>query len=102
MLMAAQILVNYTTIIENTVTIKAQTASVEEEMDYIKNYQLKYLNSDHAKFFLSHENNILSDWESIIAFKKQTEKSDSISEKPWEEKNTPREERKAYIQEKLE
>ena len=61
MLMAAQILVNYTTIIENTVTIKAQTASVEEEMDYIKNYQLKYLNSDHAKFFLSHENNILSD-----------------------------------------
>lgn len=102
MLMAAQILVNYTTIIENTVTIKAQTASVEEEMDYIKNYQLKYLNSDHAKFFLSHENNILSDWESIIAFKKQTEKSDSISENPWEEKQTPREERKAYIQEKLE
>ena len=59
MLMATQILMNYTTIIENTETITNQAFRVQEEIDYIKNYQLKFLDSDHAKFFLSHENNIL-------------------------------------------
>lgn len=59
MLMATQILMNYTTIIENTETITLQAAKVQEEIDYIKNYQLKFLNSDHAKFFLAHENNVL-------------------------------------------
>ena len=59
MLMATQILMNYTTIIENTETITLQAATVQEEIDYIKNYQLKFLNSYHAKFFLAHENNVL-------------------------------------------
>ena len=57
--MATQILMNYTTIIESTETITNQAFRVQEEIDYIKNYQLKFLDSDHAKFFLSHENNIL-------------------------------------------
>ena len=59
MLMATQILMNYTTIIESTETITNQAFRVQEEIDYIKNYQLKFLDSDHARFFLSHENNIL-------------------------------------------
>jgi hypothetical protein len=61
MLMAIQIYMNYITIIENTETIKKQNSKVQEEIDYINNYQLKYLDSNHAKNFLAHENNILKD-----------------------------------------
>jgi cell division protein FtsL len=61
MLMAIQIYMNYITIIENTENIKKQNSKVQEEIDYINNYQLKYLDSNHAKTFLSHENNILKE-----------------------------------------
>ena len=67
--MATQILMNYTTIIESTETITNQAFRVQEEIDYIKNYQLKFLDSDHAKFFLSHENNILLWGEMVVVFK---------------------------------
>jgi hypothetical protein len=69
MLMAIQIYMNYITIIENTETIKNQNTKVQEEIDYINNFQLKYLDSNHAKNFLSHENNILKDGETVIDFK---------------------------------
>ena len=49
-------------------TIKKQNIKVQEEIDYINNYQLKYLDSDHAKNFLAHENNILKDGETVIDF----------------------------------
>jgi hypothetical protein len=61
MLMAIQIYMNYITIIENIQTIKIQNSKVQEEIDYINNYQLNFLNSNHAKTFLSHENNILKE-----------------------------------------
>lgn len=81
--------------------IRAQTAKVEEEMAYIKNYQLKFLNSDHAKFFLSHENNILGGGETVIAFKEQKPQIDAQALIPAEIKNSPWEEWKAYFSEKL-
>lgn len=100
MLMATQILMNYTTIIENTETITLQAAKVQEEIDYIKNYQLKFLNSDHAKFFLAHENNVLWWGEMVVVFKeKKTETGDQ--NKNIEKKATPREERKTFFAERL-
>jgi len=81
MLMAIQIYMNYVTIIESTETIKRQNIKVQEEIDYINNYQLKYLDSNHAKNFLAHENNILKDWETVIDFKwKNNEKKSEIIE----------------------
>ena len=100
MLMATQILMNYTTIIENTETITLQAAKVQEEIDYIKNYQLKFLNSDHAKFFLAHENNVLWWGEMVVVFKeKKTETGDQ--NQYIEKKTTPREEWKAFFSERL-
>ena len=81
MLMAIQIYMNYVTIIESTETIKRQNIKVQEEIDYINNYQLRYLDSNHAKNFLAHENNILKDWKTVIDFKwKNNEKKSEIIE----------------------
>ncbi len=59
MLIAIQIYMNYLMIIETTESVKAQNQKVQDEIDYINNYQIKFLNSEHAKLFLAHENNIL-------------------------------------------
>ena len=100
MLMAIQIYMNYITIIENTQTIKIQNSKVQEEIDYINNYQLKFLDSNHAKTFLSHENNILKEWETVIDFKWKEKETTIVNEVIKE--NSPREEWKIYFTEKRE
>ena len=99
MLMAIQIYMNYITIIENTETIKNQNTKVQEEIDYINNFQLKYLDSNHAKNFLSHENNILKDGETVIDFK-WTKKEKEIGKNEVKKEITPRDEWKGYLSEK--
>ncbi len=99
MLMAIQIYMNYITIIENTETIKNQNTKVQEEIDYINNFQLKYLDSNHAKNFLSHENNILKDGETVIDFK-WTKKEKEIGKDEVKKEITPRDEWKGYLSEK--
>ena len=99
MLGAIQIYMNYLIIIETTQSVKAQNQKVQDEIDYINNYQLKFLDSDHAKHFLAHENNILGAGETVIAFKEKKPELSS-EEIPIETKKTPREERKAYFQKK--
>ena len=49
MLVAVQTYVNYTTIIEKTLQVQEQTKKVKDEISYFNNFQLKYLNSSHAK-----------------------------------------------------
>jgi len=101
MLMAIQIYMNYVTIIENTETIKKQNIKVQEEIDYINNYQLKYLDSDHAKNFLAHENNILKDGETVIDFQWiETEEKQEITEVQKEDSH--RDEWKQYFSQKRE
>ena len=99
MLMAIQIYMNYITIIENTETIKNQNTKVQEEIDYINNFQLKYLDTNHAKNFLSHENNILKDGETVIDFK-WTKKEKEIGKDEVKKEITPRDEWKGYLSEK--
>lgn len=101
MLMAIQIYMNYITIIENTETIKKQNSKVQEEIDYINNYQLKYLDSNHAKNFLAHENNILKDGETVIDFKWKENKIDTKIETT-QKQATPWEEWKQFFAEKIE
>lgn len=100
MLRAVQVLVKYTTIIESTDLIKAQTAKVEEEIAYINHYQLKFLDSDHAKFFLAHENNILGPDETVIVFKAPKPEVEAATLLPSEEKESPWEAWKAFFREK--
>lgn len=99
MLGAIQIYMNYLMIIETTESVKAQNQKVQDEIDYINNYQLKFLNSEHAKHFLAHENNILGVGETVIAFKEKKAASSSETT-PTEIRKTPREERKTYFREK--
>ncbi len=101
MLMAIQIYMNYVTIIESTELIKKQNVKVQEEIDYINNYQLKYLDSNHAKNFLAHENNILKDGETVIVFQwiKNEEKAEIIEV---QKEDSPRDEWKQYFSQKRE
>ena len=101
MLMAIQIYMNYVTIIESTELIKKQNVKVQEEIDYINNYQLKYLDSNHAKNFLAHENNILKDGETVIDFQwiKNEEKAEIIEV---QKEDSPRDEWKQYFSQKRE
>ena len=50
-------------------TVNARTASVQNEMDYVQNYQKKYLASDYGYLFLAHDNSMIFNGEEIILFK---------------------------------
>jgi hypothetical protein len=69
MLLAIRTYINYMTIIDTTNTVKKRTASVQTEMDYVQNFQAKYLASEYGHLFLAHDNNSLFRGESIISFK---------------------------------
>lgn len=101
MVVAIQTYVNHTKIIENTSLVEQETQRIKDEISYFNNFQLKYLNSEHANRLLSHENNILTPGEAVIAFKainkiENTEDTSQIEK----EELSPREERKNFFQEK--
>lgn len=102
MLMAIQVYTNFLTIIEATELTNLQTQKIQEEMDYINNFQLKYLDSDHAMFFLSHENNILKPSETVIAFREQEMVEEQSKNETKLETITPFEEWKEFFNEKIE
>ena len=101
MLVAVQTYVNYITIIEKTLQVEEQTKKVKDEISYFNNFQLKYLNSAHAKRLLAHENNILEPWEAVILFKakKEPESKELLPAETLQ--NTPREERKSFFSQKI-
>ena len=101
MLVAVQTYVNYTTIIEKTLQVQEQTKRVKDEISYFNNFQLKYLNSAHAKRLLAHENNILDNGEAIILFKAKQEAEQKELMPAEESENTPREEWKIFFSEKI-
>ena len=101
LMIAVQTYVNYTSIIEQTSQVQDQTKRVKDEISYFNNFQLKYLNSAHAKRLLAHENNILEPWEAVILFKakKEPESKELLPAETLE--NTPREERKSFFSQKI-
>lgn len=92
----------YETIIKNTIIIQEQAQIVRDEISYFNHFQLKYLNSEYAKKFLAHENNILEAGEALIAFQQTTPPAEILSNQTIQEQKTPREERKLFFAEKLE
>lgn len=101
MLVAIQTYVNYTTIIENTNIVQSQTQRVRDEISYFNNFQLKYLNSDHAKKLLAHEHNLLSPNEAVIAFKLADIQAQELLPATHLSQNSPREEWLLFFGEKL-
>ena len=101
MIFAIGIYINYATIIENTDAFGAQQKNVENQIIYTENFQLKYLDSEHAKYFLYHENTLLFPGERIINFEKAAPKPRE-KDIPVEErlKLSPKEAWKRYFNEK--
>jgi hypothetical protein len=69
MLVAIRTYINYITIIDTTTTVRNRSAFIQNEADYAKNFQMKYLSSEYGHLFLAHDNNVLFWGESIISFK---------------------------------
>ena len=69
MIVAIKTYVNYLVVVESIDTVNARPASVQEEMDYVQNFQKKYLASDYWYLFLAHDNSMVFRWEEIILFK---------------------------------
>ncbi|MBO4203883.1 hypothetical protein J5893_03570 [bacterium] len=61
--------VNYSTILETIDTVSHKTDLVQNEMDYSKYFQLRYLASEYGHLFLAHDNNIVFRGEVVIGFK---------------------------------
>ena len=75
MVIAIKMYSNYLAIestIENTI---AQRESKMAELAFSQNFLAYYENSDYAKFFLQHENNMLADGEYIIKFEQQSQQA---------------------------
>jgi hypothetical protein len=72
MLLAIRTYINYITIIDTTDAVRKRSAWVQNEMEYSKNFQTKYLSSEYGHLFLAHDNNALFRGESIINFKTGT------------------------------
>ncbi len=69
MIFAIRTYVNYLTVMDSIETVNARTASVQNEMDYVQNFQKKYLASDYGYLFLAHDNSMIFNGEEIILFK---------------------------------
>lgn len=53
--------------------VNIRTESVQNEMNYVQNFQKKYLTSDYWYLFLAHDNSMIFEWEEIILFKSSNE-----------------------------
>lgn len=61
--------------------VKLNTKFELEKDSYNKNFYMKYLQSDYAKFFKSHEKWITMDWEQIVKFQVLSVNANSTSDK---------------------
>lgn len=69
MIFSVERYMNYLEIINTTENIKKKSELLQEELDFVNNFESKYLASDYGHFFLAHDNNVIFWWERIIAFK---------------------------------
>ena len=60
---------NYLEILKAIKNVEKETSALQEKLDYITNFESRYLESDYSHFFLSHDNNFIFWGETIISFK---------------------------------
>lgn len=73
MIIAIRTYVNYLVVIDSIKKVNVRTESVQNEMNYVQNFQKKYLTSDYWYLFLAHDNSMIFEWEEIILFKSSNE-----------------------------
>lgn len=69
MIISIERYMNYLEIIETTENIEKKSDLLQEELDFVNNFESKYLASDYGHFFLAHDNNAIFWGERIISFK---------------------------------
>lgn len=77
MIIAIRTYVNYLVVMDSIKTVNTRTESVQNEMNYVQNFQKKYLTSDYGYLFLAHDNSMIFEWEEIILFKSSNEVLDT-------------------------
>ncbi len=73
MIIAIRTYVNYLVVMDSIKTVNTRTENVQDEMNYVQNFQKKYLTSDYWYLFLAHDNSMIFEWEEIILFKSSNE-----------------------------
>lgn len=73
MIAAIRTYVNYLAVVDSIATVNNRTENVQNEMDYAKNFESKYLQSDYWYMFLAHDNSMIFDGEEIVLFKSEND-----------------------------
>ncbi len=104
-ILAIKIFVNYNNIEQAIEETSRQSQNKAMQLWYAKNFQIPYEQSDYAKMFMKHENNMLLPWELIIKFesKKNTNSGDNQTGEQASIKflSNPPDARNQFLKEKL-
>ncbi|MBQ2600688.1 hypothetical protein II582_05075 [bacterium] len=103
MLVAVKTYVNYSEIVNEIDNVNKNINAVEQEIAYAEKFYSKYLDSDYSMYFLSHKNNVLFDGEYIIKISTTPKESENENHNDNEknQRETPQESRKRFIQSKI-
>ena len=103
MLIAVKTYVNYSEIVNEIDNVNKNINAVEQEIAYAEKFYSKYLDSDYSMYFLSHKNNVLFDGEYIIKISTTPKESENENHNDNEknQRETPQESRKRFIQSKI-
>jgi len=68
--MSIRTYLNFVAIEDAIAGVEQNSYDLQDEIFFVKKFQMSYLSSDYADYFLAHENNVLFPWELIIRFEK--------------------------------
>lgn len=107
MIYCTRIFVNYNNIEQAIEETSRQSYEKTQQLWYAKNFQIPYENSEYAKVFIKHENNILLPWEFIIKLENRKEIETGSNNIQWETANqikilsNPPDARNQFLKERL-
>jgi len=68
MIMSIRTYLNFVAIEDAIIWVEQDSYDLQDEIFFVKKFQMSYLSSYYADYFLAHENNVLFPWEVIIKF----------------------------------
>lgn len=97
MIISIKTYLNYLAIETSIENVNNQTLQVTQRKNYEENFLIAYEQSEYAKYFLLHENNILLPWEFIIRFEHQKNTQTLSWEVLWNTLQTPQDSRQHFF-----
>ena len=103
MIVAVRVYINYRAIQASIAKVEAEKTMLLEKDWYAKNFQIYYLNSEYAPYFLAHENNWILPGEKLVKIEtkkvKKIGRLESELEPRQTEEATPQDAWKDFIKE---